>query len=314
MENLAPIILFVYNRPEHTIKTLEALKTNRLAKYSELYIFSDAAKSNNHEMKVEKVREIISQINGFKKVIIFEAEKNKGLAMSVQEGVSKIIKKYGKVIVLEDDIVTSSVFLEYMNNCLNIFDRHLKIWSISGYAPPIVIKKDRYINDIYLAPRGCSWGWATWENRWNSVDWEVSDYNIFKFNVSSRLKFNKGGNDLSFMLGDQMAGRIDSWAIRWVYSQFKHSKYTVYPVKSLVSNNGMDFTGTHSSKSNKYQVALSNSIPFLTVDVDINQYILTKFKSFYDLNIVGFIGVLSRRIGLYKLLNNLRKKSKKIRT
>jgi hypothetical protein len=310
MQDLAPIVLFVYNRPEHTTKTIEALKVNTLAKHSDLFIFSDAAKNPSQLEKVQKVRTVIQNIKGFKSVNIYNAKENKGLAKSVKEGVTEIISQYGKIIVLEDDLITSPVFLEYMNKSLNYYQKNECIWSISGYSPDIKINNS-YVKDIYLSPRGCSWGWATWKDRWNLVDWEVNDYKIFKHNFKIRSKFNKGGNDLSFMLSDQIAGRIDSWAIRWVYSQFKESKYTVYPVGSLVRNIGMDLSGTHSPKSDKYSVELKGLLPSLPKQIEVDPTVLAKFKRFYDLNLTGYIGVLSRRIGIYKLLKRMRKNLQK---
>lgn len=307
MDKLSPIILFVYNRPEHTSKTLEALKANILAQQSELFIFSDAAKTPEQADKVSKVRNIIDNVDGFRSVTIFKAEYNRGLANSVIDGVSTIINEFGRVIVLEDDLITSPNFLSYMNASLDTYQFDNRIWSISGYTPNLGIRTS-YKYDVYLAPRGCSWGWATWKDRWNSVDWKVSDYQKLKTSIPMRREFNKGGNDLAFMLGDQMAGRIDSWAIRWVYSQSKQLKYTVYPVHSLITNNGMDFSGTHAPKSDKYSVILSNHNPKLPSKIELDSDILASFKQFYNLSISGYIGVIARRIGIHKSLKRLRKR------
>jgi len=137
---LAPIVLFVYNRLDHTQVVIETLLKNTLAKDSELYIFSDAAKSENGIEKVNEVREFIrddSWHTGLKKVSIVEAEKNKGLAKSIIGGVSEIIQRYGKVIVLEDDLNLSPYFLEYMNDALDYYKDDEEIWSISGYSFPM---------------------------------------------------------------------------------------------------------------------------------------------------------------------------------
>ena len=97
---LAPILLFTYNRPEHTRRTLEALKNNLLAQESELFIFSDAPKSDADKQKVAEVRNLISEVDVFKKVEIIENENNKGLAKNIIEGITDIISKYGKVVLL----------------------------------------------------------------------------------------------------------------------------------------------------------------------------------------------------------------------
>ena len=175
---LAPIVLFVYNRLDHTQGVIETLSKNLLAKESELYVFSDAAKSENGLGKVNEVREYIRDDawhGNFKEVTIIEAEKNKGLANSVIGGVTKIIHEYGKVIVVEDDLILSPYFLNYMNDALDYYQDDEKIWSISGYSFPMKSLK-KYPHDIFYSYRGCSWGWATWNDRWNLVDWEVKDY------------------------------------------------------------------------------------------------------------------------------------------
>ena len=220
---LAPIILFVYNRPWHTRQTIEALQKNELAKESELYIFSDGPKTENDE-KVNEVRKYIKTISGFKSITISEKEKNCGLANSVIAGVTEIINKFGKVIVIEDDLVTSKYFLKFINEALDFFEKDERIFSVSGYTFPAKTMKipKNYKHDIYLAYRHGAWGWGTWKNRWESVDWELSDFKEFCENPKLQKAFNCGGADMSGMLKAQMEGKIDSWAIRFDYSLFKN--------------------------------------------------------------------------------------------
>lgn len=175
---LAPITLFVYNRPDHTNKTIEALKKNKFAKESELFIFSDGPKKQEDASKVKEVRKYLKTIDGFNDVFIKESEKNKGLANSIISGVTEVINKYRKVIVLEDDLITSPVFLEYMNFLLNRYEAEKKVYSVTGYNHPekiMKIPKD-YKYDIYFNPRASSWSWGTWKDRWDNVDWEVKDF------------------------------------------------------------------------------------------------------------------------------------------
>jgi len=281
---LAPVILFVYNRPEHTKKMIEALSKNELAVDSNVYIFSDAAKNEKSVETVNAVREFIDTLEEkkyFKSLTINKAEKNRGLANSVISGVSQIIRKHGKVIVLEDDLITSPDFLTYMNNALNYYNDKEKVWSISGYNIPIEIPKD-YKSDIYYSYRGCSWGWATWKNRWEQVDWDVKDYGDFKKNKYLRQQFNRGGRDLANMLDNQMSGKIDSWAIRWCYSQSKKDLLTVYPVNSKVKNIGLDGSGTHSGISKDYDVELARGFSsFNFDDPELDDRILKSFKNHY---------------------------------
>lgn len=281
---LAPIVVFVYNRPKHTKKTIEALANNYLAKESELFIFSDGPKNEESEVKVKLVREYTDSLpekKMFKSVRIIKAGTNKGLANSVISGVSEIIGQYGKVIVLEDDLISSRDFLQYMNDALDYYENNKKIWSISGYNLPIKIPSD-YKSDIYFSYRGCSWGWATWKDRWEKVDWKVSDYNEFKKDKDLRKKLNRGGRDMANMLDSQMQGKIDSWAIRWCYTQSKLDMLTVYPVVSRIKNIGLDGTGTHSGINPRYDVVINNENKKCVFDnPGLDKRILKNFRNYY---------------------------------
>ena len=270
---LAPVILFVYNRPEHTRLTIAALKKNDLAPESVLYVFADGIKPNATKEQICKIEEVhrqIHDITGFKDVIIDESEYNKGLANSVISGVTSVIKLYGKVIVVEDDIVTHPFFLRYMNDCLDVYQDRKDIFMIGGYNYNIKIPR-RYKDDVYVVYRSCSWGWATWKECWDLADWDVSDYQLMCNNVSLQSKFNRGGKDMFPMLKAQMEGKIDSWAIRWDYSMYKHDALCIHPVMSLCKNCGFDGSGVHCSsvpdnytakmyKESSYRICLNRSI------------------------------------------------------
>ncbi|WP_148630530.1 glycosyltransferase [Bacillus sp. E214] len=307
MNNLAPILLFVYNRPESTLKTIEALKRNKLAKESSLFIFSDGPKNSEQNINVSKVREIINNIQGFKNVEVFISDKNCGLANSVINGVSKIILQYGKVIVLEDDLITSTSFLEYMNKSLQFYQSDINIWSISGYSPKIEFPQ-YYKSDIYLIPRGCSWGWATWIDRWNSIDWNIEDYQQFKKNKVKRKQFNRAGNDMAKMLEDQIKGTIDSWAIRWCYNQFIQNTYTVYPRYSLIKNIGLEGESTHGSLSKMRDSKMLDNYSFELENIGVSKEILVQFSKHYNLRYYNYVGIFLKRIGLYKRVKQMYKK------
>lgn len=300
---LAPVVIFVYARPEHTQKTIEALAKNHGADETEVYIYSDAAKNEKAIENVKLVREYIDTLperQYFKSVKIIKAQSNKGLANSVISGVSEIIEQYGKVIVVEDDLVSSPDFLEYMNDALEYYEKDNEIWSISGYTFQIDTPKD-YKSDVYLSYRGCSWGWATWKDRWEKVDWNVSDYNRFKINKKLRKKFNRGGRDMANMLDLQMQGKIDSWAIRWCYAQFQFDMLTVYPVVSRIKNIGLDGTGTHSGISSKYDVTLSDNVPKCRFDKpNLDKRIVKSFKDKFGTGFDYFI--IGIKIRIKKLL------------
>lgn len=281
---LAPVILFVYNRPEHTIKTIEALSKNEFAKESPFFIFSDAAKNEKSSERVRAVRDYLGTLKEkkyFKSLTITEAKINKGLAKSVIDGVSEIINEYDKVIVLEDDLITTPDFLTYMNDALNYYNNLDKVWSISGYNIPIEFPED-YKSEVYYSYRGCSWGWATWKNRWNQVDWDVKDYAEFKKSKNLRNQINRGGRDMAYMLDAQIEGKIDSWAIRWCYSQSKKNSLTVYPVKSRIKNIGLDGSGTHSGVSSHYNLEIDKNIKKCNFsNPELNEFILRNFQNHY---------------------------------
>lgn len=241
---LAPICLFTYNRLAETEQTIEHLKRNFLAKQSELFIFSDSYKNEKSKSKVEAVRDYIRTVDGFKSVTIFEMSANMGLANSIISGVSKIIKKYGKAIVLEDDLITSSNFLDYMNQSLDYYESNSKVFSIAGYSIKVNTPTD-FKSDVYFKGRATSWGWATWEDRWNSVDWELKDIDTFFKSRKQKRHLRKHGDDLLKILKDYTKGRNDSWAIRFAYNQIKGNKVSVAPVISKVRNIGFGDDATH---------------------------------------------------------------------
>jgi len=292
---LAPIVLFIYNRPWHTRQTVEALQKNELADESEVFIYSDAPKDGHAVENVARVREYIKTIKGFKKVTAIERNKNLGLADSIIDGVAKIVNDYGKVIVLEDDLVTSPYFLRFMNEALEYYHDNPEIMSISGYTlPPACMKFPKnFADDIYLNYRNSSWGWATWADRWNLVDWEVKDYHRFVNDHQQQELFNRGGDDLTDMLKSQMEGKIDSWAIRFSYAHFTQGMYCICPRYSYVNNIGHDGTGTHCGETHIFENDLSRAkrtCDFIE-DIQLNEDIMREFKMFYRKKPLLILGI-----------------------
>ena len=246
---LAPILLFVYNRPWHTQQTVEALQKNDLAPESDLFIFADGPKENataEQKEKIRQVREYIHQITGFKSIYIEEANKNKGLANSVVHGVTKVINRSGAVIVLEDDIITHRFFLRFMNEALNFYEHDSRVYNIGAYIENIGIPKD-YDKDVFAAYRCETQGWGTWKDRWTKYDHEVNHFEILKTRkIKDVSKFNRGGDDLFLMLEALERGEIDSWALRWQHCMFLNNAFCVRPVGNLILNIGFDGTGVHS--------------------------------------------------------------------
>jgi hypothetical protein len=261
MPQSAPIALFVYNRPQHARQTVEALQKNALAMHSDLIIFSDAPKTNIHKPAVDEVRQYLVKITGFKSITIIERDENFGLAKSIIEGVTKIVDECGRVIVMEDDLIVSPYFLEYMNNALNKYEYEEKIVQVSGYMFPVRLDIKE---DALFLPLTTSWGWATWKRAWDLFDPDAKDYIHIKADSALKKMFNLGGTyDYFSMLEAQLAGKIDSWAIRWYLSTFMYKGLVLYPKTSLVSNEGFDGSGTHGDYSNiKYAMDILSIVNF----------------------------------------------------
>jgi len=252
----APIVLFVYNRPNHTRQTLLNLSRCDTAKESDLFIYSDAPRDETSEESVNQVREIIrhyKDIECFKNVHIVLQDSNCGLERSIISGVTKVMREYGCAIVLEDDIVVSRDFLKFMNGALEAFRDDSKVWSVSGYS---LNNKAIASNnaDVLWTYRGECWGWASWIDRWEKVDWSVSDYKEFLNDRTRQKQFNRAGADMTELLVKQMNGEINSWAIRWCYQQFKEDTITIFPRNAKAYNAGMDGSGTNCAEEEKQAI------------------------------------------------------------
>ncbi len=241
-DNLAPIILFVYNRPMHTKHTIEALRNNTLAKDSELFIFSDAPKHDGVAHDVAAVRELIRRVDGFKKVTLVEREKKWGLANSIVDGVTTIVTKYGKVIVVEDDMVTSKNFLEYMNDSLDKYANSKNVFSVSGFT----YEDSDDIDSTYFVCTVSAWGWATWADKWACFSRDEAMLEQIIEDKTLWDDFNLDGvYDWVELCRLQLEGKIDSWAIYWYATIFLNKGLTLFPAKKLSSNMGRDGSGTH---------------------------------------------------------------------
>lgn len=242
----APIALFTYNRPEHTQRTVDALAANRTANECDLFIFCDGARNVDDHEKVSKVRKFVREVTGFKSVTIISHETNSGLANSIIKGISHVLHSYDRIIVLEDDLVVSPFFLEYMNTCLTAYRKKENVFSIGGWSPPNLLKCSTADSVVFI-PRVCTWGWGTWKDRWESVDWDMVAYNEIVASKAMQKDFNRGGEDLFVMLKAQHEGHINSWGIRFAFSQFLQGKLTAFPIQSYVRNIGCDGSGVHCS-------------------------------------------------------------------
>ncbi len=246
MDNLAPVVLFVYNRPTHTLKTLEALSLNFLADQSKLFVFIDGPKKNADIDTIELIEETKRVVNSkiwCKEQEVFVNHTNLGLAESIIHGVTSIINKFGSIIVLEDDLVTSKYFLTFMNQALHVNALEERIACISGYNYPVEEK----LPVVYFLKGADCWGWATWKRAWDEFEYDgrILANKILKSKRKREFNFDDSYPYYDMLL-DQINGKNSSWAIRWYASAFLNDKLCLYPGKSLVKNIGLDGSGTHS--------------------------------------------------------------------
>lgn len=274
----APIIVFAFNRIQSFKKCIDSLLANEESKLSDLYVFVDGARTEKMSEcdKVKSVQESVEKITGFKSLTYEFSDSNKGLANSIICGVSKVINKYGSAIVLEDDLLVSMSFLKFMNDGLQKYQNDKSVYSICGYSNKMKVPLN-YMPNTYFCTRSSSWGWATWKDRWATVDWKLTDWDLVERNS---CKLNKwGGSDLYKMLKGWHTGKNNSWAIRFVYSQFMNDAVSLFPTRSLVDNNGFDGTGTNCKKYSRFKCNYDgkNDIVFTYPDsIELNAKLFRK--------------------------------------
>lgn len=282
----APIVLFTYDRLDHTRRTIDALLKNHSVQNHDLIIFSDAPSSPNRAQKVNDVRKYLSTISGFRSITIKNRLINFGLAKSIIEGVTSVLVEFDRVIVLEDDLVTSPYFLTFMNDSLQKYANDDRVISVHGYVYPV---KESLPEAFFLRGADC-WGWATWRRGWNlfNIDGKSMLNELNTLKLTSQFNFNNSYL-YSKMLQDQIQKRNDSWAILWYASAFLANKLTLYPGVSLVLNIGNDNSGTHCEASDSHDVILSKT------PIDLSKVVVCEsdtsrkaFENFFRKNKGGF--------------------------
>ena len=249
MNNYAPILLFVYNRPEHLKQLIASLQANAEAAQSMLFIYTDAARNKADEEQVNKVREVIRHIDGFASIEVVERATNWGLARNIIGGVTEQIRHYGRVIVLEDDLVVAPYFLRFMNDALEAYKDEPQV----GHIQACDFTQDASLPDTFLIKFTGSWGWATWERAWQhfNPDGQALLNELESRRLTRRFDFN-GNYRFTRMLRRQVEGKNNSWAIRWNASLFLKDILSLNVGRSLVQNNGFDGSGTHCGGGNLY--------------------------------------------------------------
>ena len=249
MKTYAPILLFVYNRPEHLKQLIASLQANAEAAQSMLFIYTDAARNKADEEQVNKVREVIRHIDGFASIEVIERATNWGLARNIIGGVTEQIRRYGRVIVLEDDLVVAPYFLRFMNDALEAYKDEPQV----GHIQACDFTQDASLPDTFLIKFTGSWGWATWERAWQhfNPDGQALLNELESRRLTHRFDFN-GNYRFTRMLRRQVQGKNNSWAIRWNASLFLKDILSLNVGRSLVQNNGFDGSGTHCGGGNLY--------------------------------------------------------------
>lgn len=295
--SLAPIAIFTYNRPWHTRQTVEALQKNEFAHDSDLFVFSDGAKSESAQQAVAEVRKYIHQIDRFKSVTIIEREKNLGLANSIISGVTQLCSEYGRVIVIEDDLVTSPFFLKFMNEGLQRYELEKQVISIHGYVYPV---RTQLPETFFLKGADC-WGWATWQRGWQlfEADGQKLLDELKQKNLDRTFDFD-GTYGYTKMLQGQILGENNSWAVRWYASAFLRNKLTLYPGRSLVHNIGNDGGGTHCGVSNTFDTQVANR-PILVANIPIEESIFVRQEiiSFFRKKQPSWFTKIGEKLKLY---------------
>lgn len=266
-----------------------------LASETPLHVFSDAPRNDTPRQPVEEVRSYIRTITGFRSVTLIERPTNYGLAHSVIDGVTGLCEKYGRVIVVEDDLVTSSRFLTYMNDALTVYEHDARVMQISGHIAHVPEFARR--TEALFVPFVTSWGWGTWERAWKQFDPSAQGWEKIRDDRALRKRFNLDDHfDYATMMQMQLDGKVDSWAIRWYLSVFSRSGMALFPPRSLVRNIGFT-SGTHGSRVLRWTLSrqpISDepvSFPRVT-QVEDNDYALVKKALFRQTG--GQLGALFR--------------------
>ena len=276
----APVVLFVYNRLQHTRQTVEALLRNRGAAETELLVFLDGPRSEKDIDAVRDVRSYVGQTKGFRSIELIPSERNLGLATSIIRGVSEVLKLHGRAIVVEDDLVSSPGFLSYMNQGLDHYESEPQVASIHGYVYPV---KGSLPQSFFLRGADC-WGWATWKHAWACFEPDGAKL-MQRLRVSKlEAEFDRYYfSSLVGMLKDQIEGRNDSWAIRWIASTFLLGKHTLYPGVSLIRNIGFDNSGRHCGVTTHFDVEIDSrsDIDLRRIPVEEDRTAFRLFEEYY---------------------------------
>ncbi|MES2025543.1 MAG: glycosyltransferase [Pseudomonadota bacterium] len=294
MTKLAPIALFVYGRLSHTQQTIEALQNNELAIESDLIIFSDAPKTDAQKDAVKAVRAYLRKISGFRSITIIEREENFGLARSIIEGVTFVTNKYGRVIVLEDDLITSPYFLIFMNEALNSYQENENVMHISGYMFPI--DGSGLPETFFLRTASC-WGWGTWQRSWRHFD-KNPEKLVNDFSKKEINRFNMDGNYNFWSQVEKNKQKVlNTWAIFWYASIFQIDGLCLHPTVSMVNNIGHDSTGENCAENSDFSSILATRpVSYFEKDIKEHKLALERTNKFFQALKPSLVSRIARRL------------------
>jgi Glycosyl transferase family 2 len=296
----APVVLFTFNRPRHTALALDALRANPEACQSRLIVFSDGPSDDKDLEEIAEVRRLISATQGFRDVILVQRERNLGLANSIIQGVTEVCASYGRAIVLEDDIVVSPYFLDYVNSALQLYEEEERIISIGCYTFPVF----EHLPETFFLNISDCWGWAVWKRAWDLFEPDGAKLlaQIRVQGLEERFDL-EGAYPYTRMLAEQTMGQNDSWAIRWYAKAFLLNKLTLYPGRSVTRNIGMDASGIHGGRSSQYEVGIARE-PIRVYPVAVEEHAQARAAfsaflrrqrgSFFQRSKARFSGLLER--------------------
>jgi GT2 family glycosyltransferase len=275
----APIVLFTYDRPWHVQQTINTLMQNEYASDSDMIIYSDAHRNDHHKKMVEDTRKYIKTIKGFKSITVVEREKNMGLANNIIDGVTSVVNKYGRVIVLEDDLVSSPYMLKYFNEALNYYENEEKVMHIGAYMFPIDAEG---LPETFFFRLASSWGWATWKRAWQHFNPDIELLHK-QFDVKKIHAFSmEHAENFWKIFQNFRAGKNDSWAVRWYASMFLREGLALHPAISMVNNIGHDGSGTHSDASTMFTVKLAvQAVTKFPSTIEENKIAYERIKHFF---------------------------------
>ena len=295
---LAPIVMIVFNRPDHTGRVLKALSENTLASDSLLYIFSDAPRGLQDVEAVNAVRALIHQASGFKRVTLVEQEHNYGCSRNVLSSISDVLKKHDRCIVVEDDVMPYSLFLTYMNKALSVYENDPTVFSIGAYSHSFKLPA-HYHEETFLLNRTCSWGWGTWSSAWEKINLDQTVLDVAMADSFIRKAFTKSGDDVLRIYKNAPG----IWDLRICFQLWSLGLKTLFPVQPMVTNIGRDGSGTHFNQGTLHssdELLVPTRIPELHPLKDVDEEVRIAFnKSFHKPAWRILTTRVAKRLGLY---------------